>query len=283
MLLALHRQGSFLGAGRALGMSTSTASRRIEALEAALGRVLVRRSSSGTALEAEALGLVRLAEEMELGLRAVRRDRAEDALSGTVRVSTAGSATRGVTQRLCELRRRHPGLTFEILDETRLVDLARREADIAMRSVKVQSEVVAHRAVGRAHFGLYAGAHYVERRLSKTRVKVSDFGRHDFVGYEEALAKTPKNAWLTERGVTRFVFQSNTDHALVEAIAQGQGLGLLSVGLAREHAGLMRVEVDAELPSVPVYLAYHRELRDVPRIRLVLETLAAALQEALRG
>jgi len=75
VLLAVHRQRSFLGAGKALGVSTSTASRRIEALEAALGRPLVHRSSAGTFLEPDALELVSLAEQIELGLRAIRTRR----------------------------------------------------------------------------------------------------------------------------------------------------------------------------------------------------------------
>ena len=65
VLLALHRHRSFLAAGKALGVSTSTAARRIEALEAALGRPLVHRSSGGTSVEPGALELVTLAEQLE--------------------------------------------------------------------------------------------------------------------------------------------------------------------------------------------------------------------------
>jgi DNA-binding transcriptional LysR family regulator len=74
VLLALHRHGSFLRAGRALGISVSTASRRIDALESALGRVVVRRGSTGTSMEPDAIELVGLAEQLENGLSAVRRD-----------------------------------------------------------------------------------------------------------------------------------------------------------------------------------------------------------------
>ncbi|HEX4457309.1 MAG TPA: LysR family transcriptional regulator, partial [Polyangia bacterium] len=58
LLLVLQRQGSFLAAGRALRLSTSTVARRVEALERAIGRPLVVRTSSGTALEPDAVGLV---------------------------------------------------------------------------------------------------------------------------------------------------------------------------------------------------------------------------------
>jgi DNA-binding transcriptional LysR family regulator len=282
VLLALHRHRSFLGAGKALGVSTSTASRRIDALEAALGRPLVHRSSSGTFVEPDALELVSLAEQIELGLRAIRRDAGEDEISGTVRVSVADGVIRTVTQQLCELRRLHPALQLEILSENRLVDLARREADVALRSTKTTSSAVIQRWVGRAQFGLYAAPSYVERRLRSARLKIVDFARHDFVGYDASLSQVTKTAWLVSHGAKSFVVRSNSDLAIVEATLFGQGIALMANAAAESVPGLVRLEVDAELPSVPVFLAFHRELRNVPRVRLVLETLGSALRHALR-
>src|SRR5262249_32257422 len=139
VLLALHRHGSFLGAGKAIGVSTSTAARRIDALEAALGRPLVHRTNEGTRLEPDALPLVALAALLELGLGALRRDDVRDPFCGTVRVSLSVGFVRPVTQRLCELRRAHPALQVEILSETRRVDLARREADVGLRTSRSSS------------------------------------------------------------------------------------------------------------------------------------------------
>ncbi|WP_437954374.1 LysR family transcriptional regulator [Sorangium sp. So ce119] len=282
VLLALHRHRSFLAAGKALGVSTSTAARRIEALEAALGRPLVHRSNGGTSVEPDALDLVALAEQIESGLHAIRRDEGDEALSGTVRVSLADTIVQPVTQLLCELRRLHPGLLLEILSETRLVDLARREADVAMRASKSSSPAVVHRALGRSSFGLYAAPSYIERRLRGGRLKTADFDRHDFIGYEGMPGQGPKMTWLTAHGAKRFVLRSNSHFALLEAALQGQGIVLMSDPSARSAAGLVRLEVDAELPSVPVFLAYHRELRNVPRVRLVLDALDAAVRSALR-
>src|SRR5262245_35130370 len=118
VLLALHRHGSFLGAGKALGVSTSTAARRVGALEAALGRPLVHRTNEGTLVEPDALPLVALAEQLELGLHALRRDETLEALAGTVRVSLSEGFIRLAMQRLSQLRRVHPALRFEILSET---------------------------------------------------------------------------------------------------------------------------------------------------------------------
>ena len=84
------------------------------------------------------------------------------------------------------------------------------------------------------------------------------------------------------RGATRFVFRTNSDFARQEATEQGQGISMMADAGMRSAPGLVRLDVDAELPSPALYLAFHRELRTVPRVRLVIEALAAALRDGLR-
>jgi DNA-binding transcriptional LysR family regulator len=84
------------------------------------------------------------------------------------------------------------------------------------------------------------------------------------------------------KGATRFVFRSNADFARQAATEQGQGICLLPDALAHSALGLVRLEVGVEHPSRPVYLAFHRDRRDVPGVRVAIEELAAALKVALR-
>ena len=282
VLLALHRNRSFLAAGKALGVSTSTAARRIEALERSLGRSLVHRSSGGTTVEPDALELVALAEQLELGLGALKRDEKQDALAGTVRISMGEGFAKLATQVLSQLRRKHPSISVEAVVEARLADIGRREADIAIRVGKSSSAVVVERSVGRLTFGLYASQSYVDRRLRGGRLLVQDFARHDFVGLDAAVDKQEPNQWLASRGAARFVFRSNSDFALQEATEHGQGVCLLPDAVVRSVPGLVRLDVDAELPSSSVYLAFHRERRNVPRVRAVIDCLAGALRDGLR-
>ncbi len=281
VLLALHRQRSFLAAGRALGVSTSTASRRIEALESALGRSLVQRSSAGTAIDPQALELVTLAEQLELGLQAARRDEGDAQLSGTVRISMGEGFVRPLTHVLCDLRRKHQGLLLEIASETRLVDLARREADIGIRNARSSSPALVERPAGRLQFALYAAQSYVERRLRGGRLRDADFVRHDFIGFEGPLSRSPRAEWLVARGAAHFVVRSNSDLAQQAATEQGQGICLLAQAQARQIPSLVQLDTDELPPSAPVFLAYHRELRNTPRVRLVLDALEAALRQGL--
>ncbi|MFP2928141.1 LysR substrate-binding domain-containing protein [Pyxidicoccus sp. 3LG] len=242
----------------------------------------MHRGSRGTSVEPDALELISLAEQLELGLQAVRRDEGEAALSGTVRISMGEGFVRPATRVLSELRRKHPALRLEVISETRLADLARREADIGLRKSKSSSSVLVERAVGRLEFGLYASQGYVERRLRGGRLEAGDFERHDFVGYEGAMERSPQMTWLMQHGASRFPFRSNSDFALEEAVEQGEGICMMADAQGRTLPGLVRLDVDLRLPSIPVFLVFHKELRQVPRVRLVVGALEAALRHALR-
>jgi DNA-binding transcriptional LysR family regulator len=280
VLLAVHRHRSFLGAGRALGLSTSTTARRIGALERALGRPLVRRSSDGSALEPEALPLVALAEQLEQGLAATRRDESGPrSLAGTVRLSVGEGAVRPVVSALAELRRVHPEIHVELVAEPRLADLARREADLGLRMARSSSTVLVERTLGSLRFGLWAAPEYVDRRLRGGRLRRSELGRHDFVGYEGRLRALPQERWLRERGATSFPFRSNSDAAIVEAAVRGHGIAAIAEVVARDTPGLVRLAVDDEpLPTIELYVVFHRQLRRVARVQAV----ARALEQAFR-
>jgi DNA-binding transcriptional LysR family regulator len=283
VLLALHRHRSFLAAGRALGFSTSTVARRIHALETALGRTLVHRSSSGTSVEPDALELVSLAEQLEHGLEAARRDEKTPGsrLAGTVRVSVGDGFIRPLTQALSEVRRKHPEIHVELVSESRLSDLARREADLGIRTARSSSSVVVDRPLGTLQFGLFASQSYVERRLRGARLRDGDYARHDFVGFEGALRKLPQEQWLVARGAIRFPFRSNSDVALLDATQRGQGIAMLAQPIARDIEGVVLLEVDGTLPRVPIFLAFHRELRKVPRVRAVAGVIESAFRARL--
>lgn len=282
VLLALHRHKSLLAAGRELGISTSTTARRIDALEAALGRTIVQRTSTGTIIEPSALGLVALAEQLELGLSAARREPGGAKLAGSVRISCGEGFLRHVTQVLADLHRQHPELAFELTSETRLVDLARREADIGIRKVASRSQALIERNVGSLGFALYAAPSYVDRRLRVARLAKRDFVRQGFVGYEGALMQTPHMRWLTARGAASFPFRTTSDTAYQEATEEGIGIGLLPEAVGSTSTRLVRISTEGAPPRLPVYLTFHRELRRVPRVRVVLDAFATAFQRSLR-
>src|SRR5262249_29537482 len=140
VLLALERCGSISGAARELKVDHSTVSRRLAALEQALGVRLVTRAADGlvfTPAGERALASARTLEGQLAHLEnAVHSEVAE--VEGTVRVSTPAGAAYLVTRLLDPLREKHPALTVEVSGVNRQVDLKRREADVAMRMGRPQ-------------------------------------------------------------------------------------------------------------------------------------------------
>ncbi|MGV3624848.1 MAG: LysR family transcriptional regulator [Archangium sp.] len=278
ILLAFHRDRSFLLAAKTLGVATSTVSRRIEALEASLGRPLVHRGSDGTRLDPDALKLVELGQEFELGLDALRRDSHDDAVSGTVRLSMSEGFVRPVTQVMARLHVKYPGLAVELLSESRMVDLARREADIGIRTSKTSSQAVVSRFMGRARAGLFASRDYVERRLPGAKLSRTNAPLHDYVGFDTSLQRLPQEQWLRKYGAKNFVYRSNASIGIEQAVLSGMGIGVV---MQSNALGLVQLELEEEPPSVEVYVAFHRDAKKTPRVKAVVRELELEMRRQL--
>lgn len=279
ILLAVHRHGSFFAAGQALGLATSTIARRVAALEASLGRSLVLRSNLGARVEPEALALVELAEQMTQSFAALRRDSTSSSeLRGVVRLSVGEGFVAPLVEVLAVHRLQHPGLEIELVSEARFANLARREADLAIRTARSSSKVLVERPLGQLRFGLFAAGTWVQRHLPAPRVRASDLGRYDFVGYATGDTRRLQERFLVAHGVRRFPFRASSEEGVVACALHGQGIALLA-DLVGQRAGLVPIAVDLPLPEAPVFLVCHRDLRRVPRIASV----AAAITESVRA
>jgi DNA-binding transcriptional LysR family regulator len=280
ILLAVHRGKSFLAAGKALGVATSTVARRIEALEASVGRPLVHRGNGGTQIDADALGLVALGEQMEHGFEALRRGPSAERISGTVRVSASEGFVRHLVRVLASVQAKHPALLLEVVSESRFADLARREADIGIRIAPAATSTLVEKRVGRMALAVFGARSYVEQRLLGARLSREDAARHEWVGFDRPLARLPSEVWMRAYGAKRFVLRGSSPSAVEEAVVMGMGFGVL--GEAQGAAlGLVRVQTESAPPSVDVFVAFHRDAKRTPRIRVVLDAIQGELRRLL--
>ncbi len=275
ILLAIQRAGSLLAAGRSLGLSTSTMARRLDALELAMGRQLVYRSQSGTELKAEAATLIRLAEAMENGISALRRDRAM--LAGTLRISVPDGMAQMLTRSLIALRKEHPGIDIELIGENRMADVAAREADIAVRIARSTSNVLVEKHLGTLRFSLYASEEYVRRHLPTRRLGKGDAATHSFVGLDPRWRGLPHEQWLRTLGADRFVFRSSSMEAIVEAVRAGMGIAAL-IDEDPRTKGLERIATSGTGPSQSFYLVFHRDLRQLAHVRAAVAAIEADMR-----
>ena len=281
ILLAVHRAKSFLGAGKTLGVATSTVTRRMEVLERTLGRTLVHRTNGGTRIDPDALALVALGESLELGLDALRRDARDQVVAGVVRVSVSDGFVRPTTQLLVRLRTKHPALSVELVSESRVTDLARHEADIGLRITRTSSPSIVEKSMGRARVGLFAAKSYVERRLPNARIPREHAERHDWVGLDGALERLPQERWLRDYGAKRFVFRSNSSVAIEQAVLSGAGIGLLGEAQGAALDGLVQLATDDTPPPVEIFIAFHKDAKKTPRVRAVVRELEVEIRRYL--
>lgn len=284
LLLACARTGSLSRAGRALGLDVSTASRRLAALEARLGLTLFERTRGGLVPTGAARALLPAAEEAERGIRHLwaRAGAYEAQAEGVVRISTApGLADLFLAPVLAKVRRRHPGLAFEVDASIRPVDLARGEADLALRSLRPESgELIVTRLLTARW--VVAASPAMARALGR----VEDWSRPPWIGWGADLAHLHAARWLATHapGVTPVV---RTSHFATQLAAAREGLGVALVAEPYlEPAGLVPVgwaptlaTSVAEWPEDPLFLVTHRALRHDPRVAAVWE----ALVEGFRG
>jgi DNA-binding transcriptional LysR family regulator len=277
-LLAVHRDKSFLAAGKSLGVAASTVARRIETLERGVGRTIVHRGNDGTRLDPDALRLVALAEELELGLASLGRDGRDDEVSGSVRLSLSEGFVRPVVPVLARLTAKYPALSIELVSESRLADLARGEADVGLRIVRSTSPAVVSKWIGRAATGLFASRDYMTRRIPTAKLTRAAAPLHDWVGLDPSLERIPQEKWIRDYGAQRFTFRSNSGVAIEHAVVAGMGIGLLSEVQGASFPALVQLDTESPPPHVEVFVAFHRDAKKTPRVRVVVKELEAELR-----
>ncbi len=274
LFLALSRGGSLARAAATLGVDTSTASRRLAALEAQLELHLFDRSREGLRPTLYAERLLPDAEAMEASAASFvsGAEGFERKVEGRVRLSVPpGLADAFVVPILPALQARHPKVVLELDARVAVVDLSRREADLALRTLRpegaelVQKRVVVTRSV-------LAGAPALVERLG--RLRTLDGAK--LLQWGDDLAHLPVARWIREhaRGA-EIVLVASSLPTQVLAAQQGLGLALLPkpyldvYALAEAKVSRAIATALATLPADELWLVTHRALRRVPRVDAV--------------
>jgi DNA-binding transcriptional LysR family regulator len=275
VLLALARTGS-LGAGaRQLRVDPTTVARRIGALEETLGVRLVVRNPDGFKLTREGEFAVAAAAKMEEAIGELRRRLESSGETGVVRLTTTDSFAQFLVRYLPELASTHPGLHVESISANASLDLMRGEADLAVRFVRPRQDRVVGRRIGTIGWSLYGSDAYLERRGP---VKLGALAGHDVLGYDDSLAAVAGAAWIRDHaGDAQVVMRGNSPRALAEAVAAGLGITVLPCFIAAGNSSLRRL-VPAVLGTSEIWIAVHEGLKDVPRVRAVIDFVNALVQ-----
>jgi DNA-binding transcriptional LysR family regulator len=264
VFLAVARAGSLRAAGRALGLSQPTVGRRLAAFEAAFGGPpLFDRLPEGLRLNPAGAALIAAAEQLENAALALERRRVAGSpgLRGTVRVSVGEWAAGFLARSLAGpgAAALPPGITLELVESQQTANLARREADLAVRHHPPESGDLYI-----AKLGVFAAAVYCCR----------DCMRDAWVTYTEEQAHYPTARWvqqqLQEKGGAVAVRASNMAMQL-QAIRAGAGRGILPCFVGDPDPALQRLTAPVPEIAAEYWVIVHRDLRRAACVRAVID------------
>jgi DNA-binding transcriptional LysR family regulator len=273
VFLAVAREGSMRAAGRALGLSQPTIARRLAAFEATFGGApLFDRLPEGLRLNAAGEQLVAAAESVEEAVLTLERRRAaaSPVLSGTVRVS-AGECAAGFLARCLKesttTTALPSGITLELVDARQTKNLARREADMALRHEPPESgDFYVFKA------GTFACSVYRRRGADAAA----------WVTYTEEQAHYAPARWVqrqVEETGTPVALRASSMLMHLEAIRAGTGRGVLPCYVGDGHPLLERLTPPIPEIAAEYWIVVHRDLRRAPCVRAVIDWMKARFAE----
>jgi DNA-binding transcriptional LysR family regulator len=282
--LAVAEAGSLAGAARALNVNHTTALRRLDALEARLNTRLFERQRSGYVLtEAGEL----LAEEAraiaprvnDLERRLLGRDLR---LTGTVRVTTA-FVLMGylLPEPLAAFARAHPGIEVEVAENSALLDLSRRQADVAIRLSRQVPQHWVGRTLGTVEYRVYArrGAVHLPQGLTPLPELLSEA---PWVSFEREMFSNRFGRWMQETippGQVRL--RVDMFNSMAAMLRTGVGIGVLPAFVAVREPELMAVSEPIDDLLTPLWILTHPDLRRTARVQAFMQLVGDEVAKSL--
>ena len=284
--VAVARAGSLAGGARTLGITHPTIARHVQQLEEQLGFALFSRTGQGLQLNEPGSKLKAAAEHMHDSALAFQ------SVTDVVRDNPVGRLRLGVSEVFAELLPdvimaqflAHEGagcrgVALDLVVNNDLLNLLRREADMALRHVQPDQQELLCKRVGVLRLGLFASEAYVARRGALTRETVD---QHQFV---DGLNRAYLWEGAAERGMQltphQLAFRSDSVACRRAAVRSGWGIAALPLWMAEQEPGWVQVMTDVEPVELPVWLVARPEVRDNRHLREMFSGLGAALQSAL--
>ncbi|MCG6206114.1 LysR family transcriptional regulator [Rhodopseudomonas sp. HC1] len=277
--LEVARQRSLVRAAAKLKVDHTTVSRRVRELERSLNSTLFKRSKSGFTLTEIGMRLLQYAEGMESQansiVEAIGTDTAD--AGGAVRIAAMeGIGSFYLTRCIADFNRIYPSIQIELITDTRLLDLSRREADIFVSFFRPQGKRLSIKKVGEFRISLYASDAYFGGRCAPTTVK--ELETHAFIDFIEDYIYSKENRWLSD--VLRpphTIFRSTSLVAQSIAVSEGQGIAMLPSYVASANPTLRPVMPEL-FTTRDIWLSVHEDLLHIARIKAVTSFLEKRIE-----
>ncbi|MCZ4279516.1 LysR family transcriptional regulator [Kiloniella laminariae] len=283
-VLAVAEEGSLSAAARNLGISHATVFRHINQIEEKLVVKLFERGREGYSLTAAGERLAALAGRFDQDLIGLERQIQGQEIepAGLVRITTTDTLLINfLSPMLVALQQRFPEIELEIDCSNEIVNLNRRDADIALRPSKEAGDNMIGRRLSDIAMAIYCHKSYAQQHfqghiLSDLKeIPLAILQQQIWVGPGEKLFYLPLARWLREQGFQPSVrSRHNSLLAVADAVRAGAGLAVLPCFMADEDDNLLRIARPLPELTGELWLLTHPDLRNVGRIRACMDFLA---------
>ena len=281
VFLEVARSKSFRAASERLGQSVNALRRKVAELEAHMGVALLLRRASGVALTEEGGKVLSAAHRMEkasFDLLKAPGESAADAGEVTVAV-TEGLGSFWLTSKLADFQRANPNLTLNLNCTTQIADVAKLEADIAVRLDRPKSSELKISKQGRLHVMFYAHRSYLEAH--GTPAGIADLAGHRFIlQYDAQRRWIVSERYFFPAGVPPLSVRTNVGSTNGWSIIHGAGIGLLPTYIEAVHADMVALDLAPPYP-LDIWITYHADAKKTPRVRKAIEWLTRAFDPRL--
>lgn len=280
IFLAVARQESLSGAGRELKLDPATVGRRVARLEAAMKVPLFVKSPQGYTLSAAGERMLEYGEQAEAAIRGAAHalDGPNESLSGQIRIGAPdGSANYLLPQVCAAIADANPDLDIQIVALPRVINLSRREADMAVTvSQPVAGQLLVQKITDyRLH--LVAARPYLRKQGWISTLE--DLQGKRLIGYIPDMIFDEELDYLTGLGVERVQLASNSVAVQLQMLAQGAGVGVAHDFTLPAHGVLRKVLVGQFSLTRSFYLVRHQGDQRSARLNRFADALCTGLRE----
>lgn len=280
---AVAEAGSFTHAGETLNLSQSAVSRQISALEEALQVPLFHRHARGLILTEQGETLNRTVREVfaKLAMTEALLGESKERPTGRLKVTTTSAfGSTWLASRIKEFLDLYPEISISaVLDDNEL-DLAMREADVAIRLHPPRQPDLVQRHLLTIGYRVMASPEYLKRAGVPQRAE--DLDSHKIIVFGEHRPPVDNINWLLDAGrkpgtTRRPVLEMNSVYGILQAVQSGLGIAALPDYMRAETAQLVEVLTELKGPKIEAYFVYPEELRNSKRVAVFRDFLLAKI------
>ncbi len=281
---AVAEAGSFTHAGDTLNLSQSAVSRQISALEENLQVSLFHRHARGLILTEQGESLNRTVRDVfaKLAMTEALLTESKEKPTGRLKVTTTvGFGSHWLASRVGGFLSTYPDVSMTLLLDDSDLDLAMREADVAIRMHTPKQPDLVQRHLMTIQWDIVASKDYLAKHGTPHRPE--DLDDHALILFGDYRPPVADINWLSQAGrragqPRRAVLEVNSLHAMAMAARGGVGIAALPNWMSEEVDGLQTILPDLKPPKVDVYFVYPEELRNSKRVAVFRDFLLAEMQ-----